>query len=153
VWVRSGGANASKYAAGKGKDKTVRKRVSFDNADTETSIFDVPDAAKGPLTDEQQLELGKHARRQALFALLHTSYPGVTQPFVSSVVTLICLPDANGCKFAIQMAQKMLDLSTIDARFIVPVAKDAFSAALSVLLQQVGSGFNTGVCVTACSLL
>jgi hypothetical protein len=110
--------------------------VSFDNADTETSIFDVPAAAKGPLTDEQQLELGKHARRQALFALLHTSYPGVTQPFVSSVVTLICLPDANGCKFAIQMAQKMLDLSTIDARFIVPVAKDAFSAALSVLLQQ-----------------
>lgn len=118
--------------AGKGKNKSVQKRVSFDNTEAEPPI----DTEKAPLTDEQQLELGKHARRQALFALLHTSYPGVTQAFVSSVVTLICLPDANACKFAIQMAQKMLDLSLIDARFIVPVAKDAFSAALSVLLQQ-----------------
>ena len=113
--------------------------MSFDNADTETSIFDTPSGAKDPLSDEQQLELGKHARRQALFALLHTSYMSVTEPFVSSVITLICLPDASACKFAIQMAQKMLDLSIIDARFIVPVAKDAFSAALSVLLQQVPS--------------
>jgi hypothetical protein len=112
--------------------------VSFDNADTETSIFDTPSGAKEPLSDEQQLELGKHARRESLFALLVSpTFGAVTQPFVSSVVTLICLPDASACKFAIQMTQKLLDHSISDARFIVPVAKDAFSAALSVLLQQV----------------
>jgi hypothetical protein len=123
--------------AGKGKDKTVRKRVSFDNSDMETSIFDPPSTAKEPLTDEQQLELGKHARRQAIFALLTAKHAGLTQAFVSAVITLLCLPDANGCKFALQMAQKLLDLSLLDARFIVPVAKDAFSAVLSVLLGQV----------------
>ena len=122
---------------GKGKEKTVRKRVSFDNSESEVSIFDTPSDAKEPISEDQQLELGKQARRQALFALLHTQYVNVTKPYVSSIIAMICLPDASACKFCIQMAQKLLDLSIVDARFIVPVAKEAFTAALSVLLQQV----------------
>lgn len=131
------GNNTLISIVGKGKEKTVRKRVSFDNAESEVSIFDTPSDAKEPISEDQQLELGKQARRQALFALLHTQYVHVTKPYVSSVVAMICLPDASACKHCIQMAQRMLDLSIVDNRFIVPVAKEAFTAALSVLLQQV----------------
>lgn len=131
------GANTLISIVGKGKEKTVRKRVSFDNSESEVSIFDTPSDAKEPISEDQQLELGKQARRQALFALLHTQYVNVTKPYVSSIIAMICLPDASACKFCIQMAQKLLDLSIVDARFIVPVAKEAFTAALSVLLQQV----------------
>jgi len=125
---------------GKGKERTVRKKVSFDNAESDVSIFDQPSGDKEPISEDQQLELGKQARRQAIFALLHYEpYGHVTKPYVSSIIAMICLPDANACKFSIQMAQKLLDLSIVDPRFIVPVAKEAFSAALSVLFQQVPS--------------
>lgn len=130
-------ANPMISIAGKGKERTVRKKVSFDNAESEVSIFDQP-AEREPMSEDQQLELGKQARRQSIFALLHSQpYGHVTKPYVSSIVAMICLPDAGACKYSIQMAQKLLDLSIVDARFIVPVAKEAFSAALSVLLQQV----------------
>lgn len=132
------------YFVGKGKDKTVRKKVSFDNSDTEINTFSTP---KEALTDEQQVELSKHARRQALFQLLHTSYIHVTKPYLSSLVTLICLPDGGACKFAVQMAQKLLDLAITDSRFIVPVAKDAYTAALSVLLQQVNRHCYYDICI------
>ncbi len=130
-------ANPINSIVGKGKDRTVRKKVSFDNAESEVSIFDQP-SEREPMSEDQQLELGKQARRQSIFALLHSQpYGHVTKPYVSSIVAMICLPDAGACKYSIQMSQKLLDLSIIDARFIVPVAKEAFSAALSVLLQQV----------------
>ena len=115
----------------------MRKKVSFDNAESEVSIFDQP-SEREPMSEDQQLELGKQARRQSIFSLLHSQpYGHVTKPYVSSIVAMICLPDAGACKYSIQMSQKLLDLSIIDTRFIVPVAKEAFSAALSVLLQQV----------------
>jgi len=55
---------------------------------------------------------------------------------MASVVALLCLPDATACRYAVQMAQHLLDLCIADVRFVVTVAKEAFTAALSVLLQQ-----------------
>ena len=87
---------------------------------------------------QAQLEQVKALRRNALQSLLlGTRFPALTQQFTRAAIALLCLPDAHACRFGVQCAQRLLDRCLEDQRFVVAVGKEAFSAALVVLLQQV----------------
>ncbi|KAJ1426912.1 hypothetical protein B484DRAFT_480028 [Ochromonadaceae sp. CCMP2298] len=62
----------------------------------------------------------------------------VTASFCGAVVALLCLPEPSAVKMSLLVAQQLLDLCLVDARFVHTVAREAYSAVLAVLLQQEG---------------
>jgi hypothetical protein len=59
----------------------------------------------------------------------------VTKPFVESIVALLCIPDANACKMGVLLAKSLTEQVSSDPRLLAVVGRDAFSAALLVLLR------------------
>ena len=78
----------------------------------------------------------KQARRAALRELVFGMQSAVTEPFLKSVVALLCVPDSMVCRIGVQLARSALLAAQTDARLVPIVGRDCFAAALSVLLQQ-----------------
>jgi hypothetical protein len=99
-------------------------------------------AASSASIDEQQRERQKAARRLALASLILGGNQ-LTRYFVEGVVALICLPVVDACKTGLQLGKLLLERALADARFLEPVGRDAFCAALSVLLK--GEKYSAGL--------
>ena len=102
----------------------------------------IPESELDPISLDSETRLKQHKalRRKALSSLLMGNpryQQAVTAPFVASAVTLIGLPDTTACRRGILIGEHLASESRADKRLLAAVGKDAFSAALSVLLQQV----------------
>jgi hypothetical protein len=67
----------------------------------------------------------------------------VTAPFVASAVSLVGLPDSTACRKGIALAEHFALQCRGDRRLVSAVGKEAFSAALCVLLQ--GEAWSEGL--------
>lgn len=99
-----------------------------------------------PSSTDTELQLKQHKvlRRTALNSLLMSNpryQQAVTAPFVASTVSLIGIPDTMVSRKGLLLAGTLALKCREDRRLITAVGKDAFSAALSVLLQQVRERF------------
>ena len=116
--------------AGRGKKKTALKKP-LDTVVTEVSTSSDSDAI---------LKQHKVVRRAALTSLLMGNpryQKAVTAPFVASSVALIGIPDTTASRRGINLGTYLASRCREDRRLVAAVGKDAFSAALSVLLEQV----------------
>jgi hypothetical protein len=89
---------------------------------------------------DTQLKQHKAVRRTALISLLMGNpryQKAVTAPFVASSVALIGIPDTTASRRGISLGTYLASRCRDDRRLVAAVGKDAFSAALSVLLEQV----------------
>lgn len=59
-----------------------------------------------------------------------------TKPLVQGVVSLLCLPDSTASRRSIALCEALYNYSLKDPRLHAAVGRDAFSAALSVLLKE-----------------
>jgi hypothetical protein len=115
---------------GRGKKKSVLKKP-LDTVVPEVSTSSDSDA---------QLKQHKAVRRTALTSLLMGNpryQKAVTAPFVASSVALIGIPDTTASRRGISLGTYLASRCRDDRRLVAAVGKDAFSAALSVLLEQV----------------
>lgn len=121
---------------GVGRGKKGKKALSkpLDSAPVEQSVVTIPG------TDTQQLLQHKAVRRKALYHILlgNPRYSqAVTAPYVASSVSLIGIADTTVARKGLQLGNYLATRCRDDRRLLVAVGRDAFSAALSVLLQQV----------------
>lgn len=117
--------------AGRGKKKSMLKK---------TVDPVVPETSKSSDSDTV-LKQHKAVRRTALNSLLMENpryQKAVTAPFVASSVALIGIPDTTASRRGINLGTYLASRCREDKRLVAAVGKDAFSAALSVLLEQVG---------------
>mmetsp|Transcript_27917 Transcript_27917/g.26770 ORF Transcript_27917/g.26770 Transcript_27917/m.26770 type:complete len:1397 (+) Transcript_27917:334-4524(+) len=92
------------------------------------------------------LKLHKAVRRKALHHLMMINpryQQAVTAPFVASAVSLVGLPDSTACRKGIALAEHFALQCRGDRRLVSAVGKEAFSAALCVLLQ--GEAWSEGL--------
>ena len=118
----------------KGSGKSIKSNLKHLDA--------IPESELNPVSADSETRLKQHKalRRKALSSLLMGNpryQQAVTAPFVASAVTLIGLPDTTACRRGILIGEHLASESRTDKRLLAAVGKDAFSAALSVLLQQV----------------
>ena len=128
---------------GKGKGKGVGTAskvqkpldgISYESTTTSST------STSSTVDSELQLKQHKVLRRAALNSLLMGNpryQEAVTAPFVASSVSLIGIPDTQVSRKGLVLAGTLALKCREDRRLIAAVGKDAFSAALSVLLQQV----------------
>ena len=110
--------------------------ISYESTTTSTSST----STSSTIDSELQLKQHKVLRRAALNSLLMGNpryQEAVTAPFVASSVSLIGIPDTQVSRKGLVLAGTLALKCREDRRLIAAVGKDAFSAALSVLLQQV----------------
>lgn len=93
--------------------------------------------------DETQREHSKQARRAAMSTLIMGPGASLTKPFVESVLALLCIPDVDACHWGLELAMGLAKQSLADQRLLVAVGKEAFAAALMVLLR--GEAFSGGM--------
>ena len=120
--------------AGSKVDHKPLDGIAFESSTT------TPSSASSSIDSELQLKQHKVARRTALNSLLMGNLryqQAVTAPFVASSVSLIGIPDTMVSRKGLVLAGTLALKCREDRRLITAVGKDAFSAALSVLLQQV----------------
>ena len=133
--------SVTKGAFGSGRGKKAHGKVKKpDLKESDHDIVSVSEAEPISADAETRLKLHKALRRQALSSLLMSNpryQQAVTAPFVASAVTLIGLPDTAACRRGISLGEYLATQCRTDRRLLTAVGKDAFSAALSVLLQQV----------------
>ena len=132
---------------GEKKDRREKKAASQQlkavSTSTEAQQDDEAASSAGAL-DEQHRDRQKHARRAKMHDLImRADRVGVTKPFVESVVALLCIPDADACRWGLLLAKSLSEQLITDPRLFVAVGKDAFSAALGVLLRE--EKFSTGL--------
>lgn len=127
---------------GKGKGPGAGAGTKVDTKPLDGIAFE----SRAPSTSDTELQLKQHKvlRRTALNSLLMGNpryQQAVTAPFVASTVSLIGIPDTMVSRKGLLLAGTLALKCREDRRLITAVGKDAFSAALSVLLQQVREFF------------
>jgi Exportin-5 family len=123
---------------GKGKGPGAEAGTKVDTKPLDGIAFE----SSAPSSTDTELQLKQHKvlRRTALNSLLMSNpryQQAVTAPFVASTVSLIGIPDTVVSRKGLLLAGTLALKCREDRRLITAVGKDAFSAALSVLLQQV----------------
>lgn len=114
--------------------------LSLSVPDAVTAATQSGSVATSPTADATEAMLirdrHKAARRSAILNLMLGPNSGaVTRPFVESAIALICIPDADACKFGLMLAKSLCERCLIDNRLLLAVGRDGFSAALMVLLK------------------
>jgi hypothetical protein len=122
-------ADRGKKAAGGGK-KGKGKAKEAQREEPEEALV---------VSSVEGLALHKALRRRALHFLIMGNpcyQQAITAPFAASVAVLIGLPDSAACRKGIALGDDLALQSRRDGRLVSVVGKDAFSAALFVLLQE-----------------
>lgn len=108
---------------------------------------EVVEAESDPSVDNSEwLKQHKAVRRKALHHLMMSNpryQQAVTAPFVASAVSLVGLPDSTACRLGIALAEHLALQCRGDRRLVSAIGKEAFSAALCVLLQ--GEAWSEGL--------
>jgi hypothetical protein len=92
---------------------------------------------KSNQSTEATRQAQKEARRKALKELIMGDInPGLTKSYVLSIVSLLCLPDANACRTSVALSRSLAMQAHTDTRLLSVVGKDCFSAVFSVLVKQ-----------------
>ena len=139
----SKGSTKGAFGTGRGK-KGPGKGKKSDSKQLDA----IPESEGEPISADSETRLKQHKalRRQALSSLMMGNpryQQAVTAPFVASAVTLIGLPDTTACRRGILLGEHLASQSRADKRLLAAVGKDAFSAALSILLSQVINNLNS----------
>ena len=135
---------------GKGKGLGAASKIQkpLDGISYESTTSSTTTSTSSTVDNELQLKQHKVLRRAALNSLLMGNpryQEAVTAPFVASSVSLIGIPDTQVSRKGLVLAGTLALKCREDRRLIGAVGKDAFSAALSVLLQQVREGGKKGI--------